>query len=263
MYAGLYYIYTVAKNSVEQPKKLVFQMLNHTVFLLFSIYLYKYVYELLPGVSSKLPFSNAIWSMSMYFVAFWFSLRSIEKLFSEDIKTGNVEIYLLRPISYVWQKVLLQVGQGFIPFLSALVLSVIINCLIVGLPEMSTPIGVWILALIVIFVLSQILTALLYILCGLSGFWLENSQPIYFIVSKFIMIFGGAWVPVAFFPKTLQIIAEYSPFGASLGISYAMYPNFAEHFGTLVLTISFWIIIFAILTQIISKRAARKLSVNG
>ncbi len=121
----------------------------------------------------------------------------------------------------------------------------------------------YILGVVVILVLSQILTILIYVLCGLSGFWLDNSQPVYFAVSKFIMICGGAWVPVAFFPKVLQLIAEFSPFGASMAISFAMYPNFVTHFPVIVLNITFWIIICLILVNVISKRAFKKLSVNG
>ncbi len=260
---GLYYIYIVAKNSVGQRKKIVFQMFNHVVFLLFSLYLYKYVYDLLPSMQTKLPFTNAIWSMSMYIVVFWLALRNIEKIFREDIRSGNVEMYMLRPISYVWQKVFIQIGQGLIPFISALILSVGIDYCIIGLPNMDMPFLLWILSLVVVFILSQILTCLIFILCGLSGFWLQNSEPVYFVVSKFIMVFGGAWVPVAFFPPLLQKIAEFSPFGASMALSYAMYPNFGERFGLSLLNMMFWIVICALLVRVVSKRANQKLAVNG
>lgn len=263
MYKGLYYIFIIAKNTVGEKKKVIFQMINHTVFLLFSLYLYRYVYELLPSVSSRLPFANAIWSMSMYFVVFWLALRNIEKSFRQDILSGNIEISLLRPMSYIWQKIFIQIGQGFLPFVSALVLSVTVDYLLVGLPTVNMSFSVWIMSIIVLFVLSQILTCLIFVLCGLTGFWLDNSESVYLVVSKFIMIFGGAWVPIAFFPKALQLIAEFSPFGASMAISYAMYPNFGERFWILVLNVSFWILICGMLTHIVSKRAIQKLSVNG
>lgn len=263
MYKGLYYIYIVAKNSFEQKKKIIVQMMNHTIFLVFSLYLYKYVYDLLSNMQSKLPFPNAIWSMSMYFVVFWLGLRNIERIFRQDITSGNIEIYLLRPIGYIWQKVFVQIGQGLVPFISALILSVAVGYSFVGLPEMSMPIGLWILSLAVIFILSQILTCFIYILCGLSGFWLHDSQTVYFVVSKLIMILGGAWVPVAFFPKALQIIAEFSPFGASAALSFAMYPNFADRFFVIVLNVFVWIIVTGLLVRVVSARAVRKLSVNG
>ncbi len=263
MFKGIYYIYIYSKNTFEQRKKIAFQMLNHIIFLLFSLYLYKYVYDLLPNIHARLPFSNAIWSMSMYFVVFWLSLRSIEKFINQDIKTGNIELYMLRPFSYVWQKVLMQIGKGLLPFLSALFLSVIINYFIVGLPQIDTPLYFWIPGLIIIFILSQILTCFIFILCGFSGFWLQNSDPVYFVVSKLIMVFGGAWVPIAFFPKILQKIAEFSPFGASMSISYAMYPNFGERFFLMILNMVFWISILWFFLYVVSSRAKKKLAING
>ncbi len=263
MHKGLYYIYIVAKNSIGQKKKLIFQMANHVIFLLFSLYLYKYVYELLPSMQSRLPFPNAIWSMSVYFMVFWLGLRNIERNFRDDIRSGNIEMYLLRPIGYIWQKVLIQIGQGLIPLLSATILSIGACYFFVGLPIIDVSLTYWILGLLVILILSQILTTLIFVLCGLAGFWLENSEPVYFVVSKFIMICGGAWVPVAFFPKLFQIFSEFSPFGASMSISFAMYPNFATHFPIIVLNTVFWIIFCLILVYIVSRRAFKKLSVNG
>jgi ABC-2 type transport system permease protein len=263
MAKALRYIGIIAKNTMEHRKKIVFQMLNHVIFLLFSLYLYKHVYELLPSMQLRLPFPNAIWSMSMYFIIFWLGLRELERDFRQDIVSGNIEVYLLRPLGYVYQKVLMRIGQGLVPFASALILSVVLDYCLVGLPFVAMPLPLWILSLFIIFILSQILTCILFVLCGLSGFWLENSEPMYFIVSKFIMIFGGAWVPVAFFPHVLQVIAEFSPFGASVGLSYAMYPDFATHFVTLVLTTLAWIIICGGIALIVSQRAMRKLSVNG
>lgn len=263
MFKGIYYIYIIAKNTVGQRKKLAFQMFNHIIFILFALYLYKYVYDLLPSMNSKLPFANTVWSMSMYFVAFWLAMRNVEKTFREDIRSGNIEMYLLRPISYIWQKVLIQIGQGVIPFTSALILATCINYFIIGLPQIDIPVMVWVPGLFIIFTLSQILTCLIFILCGLSGFWLQDSHPVYLAVSKLIMIFGGAWVPVAFFPPFLQKIAEFSPFGASSALSYAMYPNFGDKFIIMLVNMTFWIIVCGLSVHIVSKRANQKLSVNG
>ena len=263
MYASLYYIYIIAKNTLDQKKKVIFQMVNHTIFLLFSLYLYRYVYQLSPSLHSRLPFENAVWSMSMYFVFFWLGTRAIHKTFRDDIRSGNIEMFLLRPMGYIKQKVLTQLGQGIFAFVSALILSVAVDYALIGFPHVGMPGGVWFAAAILIFILSQILTFMLMILCGLSGFWLQDSEPVYFVVSKFIMILGGAWVPVAFFPVALQRIAQYSPFGASMSVSFAVYPDFAVRFWPLLINLIFWTIACGWLTYVVARRAFRNLSVNG
>ena len=262
MYTGIYYIYIVAKNATEQKKKVVFQMMNHAIFLLFSLYLYKYVYGLLPNLQFKLPFPNAIWSMAVYFMVFWLGVRNIERYFRRDIQSGNIEMYMLRPVGYIWQKIFVLLGNGLIPFISASFLSIVISYLVVGLPVVDTSLLFWLPGVFLILILSQILTCLLFVLAGLTGFWLDNSEPVHFLISKLIMIFGGAWVPVAFFPKTLQTFAELSPFGGSMAISFAMYPNFSEHFPLLILNVIFWIIVCFILVWIVSHKAFEKLAIN-
>lgn len=256
-------MYTVAKNTTDQNKKVMIQMVNHIIFLIFNVTLYTHIYKLIPTLQEKLPFENAIWSMSIYFIIFALGIRNLQRAFREDIRSGNIEIYLLRPMNYIWQKVLIQFGQGLIPFLSALILTIGINILLVGGPIIAIPLWQWIILMTVLFVLAQVLTSLLLILCGLSGFWIDDSEPVYFVVSKLIMIFGGAWVPVAFFPKTLQLIAIFSPFGASVATSHMLYPNPAWNGRILVLNLLFWILVCWLLTWFVSKKAFKKLAVNG
>ena len=248
---------------MEQKKRVIFQMANHVIFLLFSLYLYKHVYELVPGLKDKLPFANAVWSMSAYFMVFWLGVRNIERRFREDIQSGNIEMYLLRPIGYVWQKVFVVLGQGLYSFISATILSVAVSYFVVGLPEINTTFWFWILGVLIILILSQVLTCIIFVLSGLTGFWLENSEPVHFLVSKLIMIFGGAWVPVAFFPKALQLFAQFSPFGGSMAVTFTMYPNFPQQFPLLLFNILFWIIVGLLLVRFVSSRAFAKLAVNG
>ena len=155
------------------------------------------------------------------------------------------------------------IGQGLMAFLSAAVLSFLISYMLVGMPAIDVPTSAWLAGFIILLFLSQVLTFLLFTLCGLAGFWIENSEPFQFVVSKLIMIFGGAWVPVAFFPEAMQLIAQFSPFGGSMAISFAMYPDFSERFPLLALNAVFWIGVCLILVQVISKRAFNRLAVNG
>jgi ABC-2 type transport system permease protein len=199
----------------------------------------------------------------MYFALYWLGLRNIEKTIRDDIHSGNVEIYFLRPLGYLWQKIWIQLGEGLVPFITAALLSFLVNYFFVGLPTIDVSYGVWALGIVVIFFMSQTVTVLLFVLCGLAGFWIENSEPLYFVVSKLIMVFGGAWVPVAFFPKAVQIVAEFSPFGASASVIYAMYPNFSQHFVVMCLNMIGWSMILVIITYVVSRRAYRNMAVNG
>ncbi len=257
------YIWVVAKNTFSTRKKLFAQMINHLVFLIFVFYLYKNVYLLSPNVSLKIPLTNTIWSMAMYYVVFWLGLRLLHNLFRNDIKTGNVEVYLTKPMGYITQKLLTVIGEGLLPFTFALLTSIVVPYLLVGWPVINTNPIIFVISVIGIFILSQILNAFIFILSGLTSFWLEDSNPVYLVVSKFIMIFGNSWVPVAFFPLGLRVFAEYSPFGAVNSIAFAMYPNFMDRYLFWVSINLFWIIVLGVLIYFVSKNAFKKLSVNG
>ena len=69
------------------------------------------------------------------------------------------------------------------------------------------------------------------------------------------MLFGNAWVPVAFFPAGLRYFAEHSPFGASMAVSYAMYPDFMQRFPFWVGINILWIILLSLLMVIMTRQA--------
>jgi len=257
------YIYIIAKNSYSTKKKLIFQMLNHIIFLLFNFFLYQNLYKIKPELVDKIPFQNAIWSMSMYFVIFWLGTRRLSRIFKGDIESGNIEIYLLRPMNYIKQKVLQITGQNIYPFLLALITSVVISFYLVGLPVIYGNKYFFLIQLFVILIFSQILMYLLYIFCGLIAFWMNDNTPIENLFGKFIMILGGAWVPVAFFPLVIQKVAYYSPFGVSASLSLAMYPDSISSFNRNMFVIMFWIIVFGLINYFTYKLAVKKISVNG
>ena len=263
MLATVKYIYVFAKNSYSTKNKIYFQLLNHIIFLLLNFFLYKNLYSLKPELAQKIPLSNAIWSISMYFVLFWMGTRRLSRLFKDDIQSGNVEIYLLRPMGYIKQKVLQTIGQHIYPFLMAVITSVVISYITVGLPVIQGSGFVFVLRIVALFVFSQVLLYSIYVFCGLTAFWLHNNMPIEQVIGKLIMVLGGAWVPIALFPEVIQKIAYFSPFGASAAVSFAMYPDSGVNFVRNVLVIIFWSLVFMVINYGMNKMALKKLSVNG
>lgn len=263
MHRDIFYIWTVAKNAAGQRKKVLIQMVNHTAFLVFVFLFYQYIYSITPALSERIPLANALWSMSMYYVVFWLSLRRIEAAMRKEIQSGVVEVYLLRPMSYVYQKILTEIGNGIVPCIFATVISVGMTYILAGIPDVGMSVGWWIVSTVLLFLVSQIMVALIYVLCGLAAFWMTDSEPVFFIVSKLTMILGGAWVPVAFFPHWMQLVAQYSPFGGTVAIAFAMYPNYGTQVWYLFGNCVFWILVLGLFVQIVSRRALKRLAVNG
>jgi ABC-2 type transport system permease protein len=95
------------------------------------------------------------------------------------------------------------------------------------------------------------------------AFWIEDINPIFWMVDKMVMILGGSYLPVALFPSFMYKIALYSPFGASQFITHTVYESWKTNWFLLISIQIFWIVILSILAYIVFLKARKKVSVNG
>jgi ABC-type uncharacterized transport system permease subunit len=100
-------------------------------------------------------------------------------------------------------------------------------------------------------------------LVGLLSFWVEDINPVFWVVDKAVMILGGSYLPVALFPGLMYKIAVYSPFGASQFVSHASASAWFSEWPLLVGVQFFWIALFAVAVITVFNLARKKVSVNG
>jgi ABC-2 type transport system permease protein len=117
--------------------------------------------------------------------------------------------------------------------------------------------------LIILFISGLVLSVIFYLLVGLTAIWLEDAEPVYWIVSKSIMLFGGAYLPIALFPPAAKLVAYYTPFGLTTAATRAFNIGFAEGWIKIFIMILIWIFILGILLFILQRAADKKLSING
>lgn len=107
------------------------------------------------------------------------------------------------------------------------------------------------------------LASLLYTLVGLSAFWLEDAEPVYWISDKFVMLLGGAYVPVVLFPVWLKTIAIWLPFGGFTFVAQAFHPSFTALWSQLILSQLLWTIVLGGIVALVFRRARARVSING
>ena len=76
------------------------------------VILYSYVFRLNGGSVNGLTLQAAVWSMFFYFPLLALRLREIPRNIERDIRTGNMEMFINKPINYIFYKILEQVGTG-------------------------------------------------------------------------------------------------------------------------------------------------------
>jgi ABC-2 type transport system permease protein len=255
-------IKTLVKDSIHYPSRLYANIFIITSRLGVVLALYWYVFKLNGGVVNGVTFIVIAWSMFFYFTFSNFNLRRISRFIMEDVQSGNVEVFLNRPISYLFYKIWWTFGIGFFNYIFIGIFGFIVLALLIGIPESMT-IGLFIPTLLVEIILASILTIIIYAIVGLFAFWIEDINPVFWIVDKFVMILGGSYLPVALFPDLMYKFAIYSPFGASMFVSHIVYDSWRVDWYRLMGIQIAWIVILGGLLIWLFKKAGEKVSVNG
>jgi ABC-2 type transport system permease protein len=254
-------IRTHTKSIAYFKSKLIIDSLATLFRVLVLILVYVNIYKIAPSAGNILPYKSALWSMGGYFFALAFSTRRLFSYLSQLIYTGDIEIYLTRPLNVIVFNAAKIIGENLIQTTITGVTIVAVLLFTVGAPEnLSFALILW---GIVVLALGLVVDFIIAAIIGLSAFWLENATPIYRIVDKFILILGGSYVPVAFFPEILKNISLYSPFGATRYIAYLFYPDFLDRPFLYVSLQLFWIIVLAVVMVSLYAKGQKHLSVNG
>jgi ABC-2 type transport system permease protein len=224
--------------------------------------LYHYTFQVKGGTIAGQQYPVVAWSMFMYFIFMTLRLRNLDSLINQDIQSGNVEMFFNKPISYLVYRMWYQIGAGSASVVILAPLGIITMIAFVAAPAILTTGFFW-LTLPMVVLGCTILSLLIYAIIGLTAFWIEDSTPVHWIVDKLIMILGGSYLPIAFFPPLMKSIAIYSPFGACQFITSMTADSWNTDAWKLIGIQWAWILVLMVGMIVMYKQARLKLSVNG
>lgn len=253
---------TLVRDRIFYPGRLLVDTFGIVARCGVLLILYWYVFQVNGGVINNTTFQIAAWSMFFYFAFSVFRLRDISRAIMQDVQSGNVEVLFSKPISYLSYRMWWQIGSGLYPFVVISIIGSIVLALIIGLPS-TMSVGIFVPTLLAVVVLGSILSLFLYVIVGLLAFWIEDINPVFWIVDKAVMILGGSYLPVALFPDFMYKIALYSPFGASQFITHTVYESWSVDWILKVGLQAAWIIVIAVIVMVLFAQARKKVSVNG
>lgn len=226
------------------------------------IILYSYVFNLKGGAINGATFAMVAWSMFFYFSFSILGLSRISSAIMQDITSGNIEVLLSKPISYLTYRVWWQIGLGIYPFIVTTILGSIAIIFIIGIPETMT-IPLFLPTFLMTFVGAVMVSLFVYAIVGLLAFWIEDIKPVYWIVDKAVMILGGSYLPIALFPDFMYKVALYSPFGASVFVTHTVYESWATVWYKLIGIQLAWVAILGFVVYLMFSKAVKNVSVNG
>lgn len=141
--------------------------------------------------------------------------QGLRRDFGRTIAAGQITTLMQRPGSMM----LLTMTRLFGSYVAQMALLLIFACIV--LPTLGLPTAMpwkYMPVLLVMLALGGLITLLLGYMTGMFEIFGPYSQPVDWIMHKFVMAFGGLFFPVSLFPPLAQHIVMLTPFPAILFI---------------------------------------------
>jgi ABC-2 type transport system permease protein len=226
------------------------------------IILYSYVIAARPEAFGGATLAELSWGFFFYFLFLILGTRGISQMIMSDVRSGSIELLLARPLSYLQYRMVYQIGAGAYPFLVLTIVGGLGLAATVGVPEAMLH-AAFAFKFILLATLGMFLSLLVYSTLGLVSFWIEDINPLRWIVDKAVMILGGAYIPVSVLPASFQTAALWSPFGAMYMATRLSMASGQAQWVLCVISQVLWIILALFLVRSVARRCFKIISVNG
>ena len=196
-------------NTLQYVLNILFRLDNFVLLIFIFMNLWDYIYdnpsELINGYSKN----QMIWYVIITEII-WTSTegRRYCRWIVDDVKGGNIAYMINKPYSYIGYAIFGHLGETTIKSLIAIIVGFLLGIILLkDFPLLSIP------ALIIVLIsgiFAVVINSLLITFIGLISFIIEDSNPIYWIYSKMILVLGVLF-PIEYFPGILSKIMRYSP----------------------------------------------------
>jgi len=259
---------SVFKTGFKQEKDAIFDMVVRCIMYFVITYilieLWSYIYG--DGGTSKAINGYSLNQMIWYLIMSECLINStkcaqITRSITNEIKTGSIAYKLNKPYNYYLYSISAFMAKSCFMIMFTLPTALIIGGIFVGVPASFT--AVQIVPCLIVFILAIFLSWCLYGVVGLIAFWVQDSTPFYWIVSKLFMLFG-MFFPIEFFPMWLQPIIRYSPIYSIMSGHASLVANFSwMSFGNIFVSQIIWIVITITIGLLVFKLGKRRVTSNG
>ncbi len=249
------------KNQIQDRTHLILDIFNMVSRCLIVFLLYAYIFKISGGSINGVNYMTTMWSMFIYFCIMTLGIRKLDTLIMNEVKSGNVELFMNKPAGYLAISFFKVLGQGIYSFVFISVLGSVIMALCIGIPHLN--LIIFIPTFVLTFILGQILGLLIYGIIGVLSFFIQDIRPVHWVVDKVVMVLGGSYLPISMFPNIMKIIAFISPFGAINFASSTVYETWNNEFLLRIGLQLFWIVVFAAILEWLYRKSKIRAMING
>ena len=127
----------------------------------------------------------------------------------EGIRTGDINKFLIRPISYFWYHFMMFIGVNSLYYT---VYSLLLFILLIIFPGLIFPAAINFIGFILALLISIFLSYTIYYIMICFAFWFGEVRAIVVAYNLTMLVLSGQYIPIRLFPESIIKFMEITPF---------------------------------------------------
>ena len=249
-------------STLQYMLNILFRLINFILLIFIFMNLWDYVYdnpnELINGYSKN----QMIWYVIITEII-WGATdgRRYCRRIADDVRGGNIAYMINKPYSYIGYAISSHLGETTIKTIIAIIVGFTMGIIFLkDVPVLSIPA---IITVLLAGLLAVLINSLLVTFIGLISFIIEDSNPVFWLYSKMILVLGVLF-PIEYFPGILAQIMRYSQIYVTCYGPAKLFIDFS-HSAAIEIIISqiIYLGIAWIMCYTLYKKGVEKLNVTG
>lgn len=137
-------------------------------------------------------------------------VTSIEETIHRKVRRGDVAVDYIKPVNVLLMYFSEDVGAMVTALIQRVIPIIVMSCLFITVPKPASLLHFLLFAVSSCF--SFLILWFVSALVGLTYFKVLEMGPVGLIKDYLIRILSGSFVPIWFFPKSVQVVLQYLPF---------------------------------------------------
>ncbi len=246
------------KNHTVYIHDVIWKNISYTIRVLIILTLYKAIYKMWWGKYTTYTIEQvAWWLIFVQALVLWRPLITDD--IAQDVKSWNISVYLLNPLSYL--------SFAFVRNMTLYIYNAVI-CMSVWLILWYFYIWLWDISIrsiifwFLLFAWSMLTQFFAYLLIWLMSFYFEEIEWFRMIYNFLDRVLGWNILPIPFFPEIVQKFIYISPFAYTWFTSWLIFAKFEPIAYRYMLIQWIWIIIFFLSAVLISLHSKKYITIN-
>ena len=248
--------------TLQYMLNILFRLFNFVLLIYIFMNLWDYIYnnpnELINGYSKN----QMIWYVIITEII-WGATdgRRYCRRIVNDVRGGNIAYMINKPYSYIGYAISSHLGETTIKTFIAVIVGFTMGLIFLkSFPVLSIPA---IIIVVLSGLLAVLINSLLVTFIGLISFIIEDSNPIFWLYSKMILVLGVLF-PIEYFPGVLSQIMRYSPIYVTCYGPAKLFVDFSYSSAITILLSQIIYLGFSLaICYLTYKKGVKKLNVTG